>query len=64
MEAIEIQETAHVITERCIGCGLCIPTCETDALHLMAKNADLQVVPPKSLVGTYLQLAKERGLVK
>lgn len=64
MEAIEMQETARILSERCIGCGLCIPSCEYDAVHLVAKEADRQVVPPKNLVGTYLQLAKERGLVK
>ena len=64
MEAIDLQETARVLTDRCIGCGLCIPTCEEDAIRLKTKAAEQQIVPPKSLVGTYLQLARERGLVK
>lgn len=62
MRAIELHDTACIRTDRCIGCGLCIPSCEVDAIHLRARDAERQVVPPKSLIGTYLQLAKERGL--
>ena len=62
MSAIELTDAARIQTDRCIGCGLCVPTCEYEAIRLMAKAADRQVVPPKSLIGTYLQLAKERGL--
>ncbi len=64
MGAVELLETARIQLDRCIGCGLCIPTCEEEAIELKAKDADRQVVPPRSLVGTYLQLARERGLVE
>ncbi len=64
MGAVELEDTARILADRCIGCGLCIATCEEEALRLVAKDAERQVVPPKNLVGTYLQLAKERGLMK
>ncbi|KPJ77270.1 MAG: 4Fe-4S ferredoxin [Deltaproteobacteria bacterium SG8_13] len=64
MGAIELREIARILPERCIGCGLCIPTCEEQAIRLTAKDADRQIVPPKNLVDTYLQLARERGLIK
>jgi ferredoxin len=64
MGAVELQNTARILLDRCIGCGLCVPSCETEAVHLMAKDTDRQVVPPKNLVDTYMQLARERGRVK
>ena len=63
MAAIEIEDTALVNRNRCIGCGLCVPTCDYDAIHLVEKKEGEKVVPPKNIVGTYLNLAKERGLI-
>jgi NAD-dependent dihydropyrimidine dehydrogenase PreA subunit len=63
MAAIEISDTATVNLDRCIGCGLCVPTCDYDAIHLEEKQEGEKVVPPKNVVGTYLNLAKERGLI-
>jgi Fe-S-cluster-containing hydrogenase component 2 len=35
---------ASVDLARCIGCGLCVPTCPEDAIHLVKK--DQEIVPP------------------
>jgi ferredoxin len=61
MEAIVIDEVAHVDLDRCIGCGLCIPSCDAEAIHLAAKDEDDQWMPPATVIGTYTNIAKERG---
>ena len=61
MDAIEIQETAVVDPERCIGCGLCIAACEFDAIKLSEKSAEEKWVPPRNIVETYMNIARERG---
>jgi electron transport complex protein RnfB len=61
MEAITIDEVAQVDLERCIGCGLCVPSCEVEAMRLEAKGEGDQWVPPANVLGTYINIAKERG---
>lgn len=61
MEAITIDDVAQVDLDRCIGCGLCVPVCDVDAIRLEAKGEEDQWVPPANVVGTYINIAKERG---
>ena len=62
MEAVEIVEEKAVIDlGRCIGCGLCVTTCETDAMSLSMKTDDQLYIPPKSITETYMRIAMERG---
>ena len=62
MEAIRIIDDRAVIDlDRCIGCGLCVTTCATEALHLIKKPEDFQYKPPESGAETYLRIALERG---
>ncbi len=63
MDAIHIEDVAQVDTARCIGCGLCVPTCDADAIHLVQKDASEQRVPPKNTVETYMNIARERGMI-
>lgn len=63
MAAIEMAETARVLAHRCIGCGLCVAACESDALRLVEKAPDERHVPPAHTVETYLNMARERGLM-
>jgi len=63
MNAIILDDAARVDPDRCIGCGLCVPTCDFDAMRLMEKDAAERTVPPKNLLGTYINIAKERGLI-
>lgn len=63
MDAIAVDETARVDPDRCIGCGLCVPECPNEALVMRQKATDDQYVPPANVVETYLNMAKERGLM-
>jgi electron transport complex protein RnfB len=42
----EIDDTYRVIKERCIGCGLCLTECPTDAIRLVRKPQEEIIVPP------------------
>ena len=63
MDAITVDDTAHVDPDRCIGCGLCVPTCDFDAMMLHEIDPAKHYVPPRNTVATYLNLAKDRGLI-
>ena len=63
MAAISVADVARVNRERCIGCGLCVPSCAFEAMALRPKDADEQYDPPANTFETYLNLARERGLV-
>ena len=58
---IERDDTMEVDLARCIGCGLCVPTCPEDAISMIPKpQAD---IPPDNVVAMNIQIAKERGLM-
>jgi Pyruvate/2-oxoacid:ferredoxin oxidoreductase delta subunit len=63
MDAITVDDVARISAERCIGCGLCVPECPNDALVMRRKKADEQYEPPANVVETYVNMAKERGLM-
>lgn len=63
MDAITMDNLAHIDLDRCIGCGVCVPTCETLAISLQAKPVDQRWDPPGTVFNTYLDIARERGLI-
>lgn len=64
MDAITVDDDlACIDLDRCIGCGVCIPTCETEAISLSTKPVDERWDPPGTVFNTYLDIARERGLI-
>ncbi len=63
MNAITIEETAFVDIDRCIGCGLCVTRCDFESISLKPKENSEKWVPPENILGTYMDIAKEKGLL-
>ena len=63
MDAVVVEETARVDAERCIGCGLCVANCEFDSIELEPVEPSERWEPPKNTVETYMNIAKEKGLM-
>jgi ferredoxin/DNA-binding Lrp family transcriptional regulator len=62
MAALTMDGEVAVLDEgRCIGCGLCVSTCPSDAIVLHRKPASEQPRVPRTIEGTYLRLARQRG---
>lgn len=63
VNAIAEGENAYsVIQEKCIGCGLCIDTCPSEAIQLVRKQADKISPPPKDEMDWYEKRGNLRGI--
>ncbi len=64
MDAVSVKgAVAEVDRARCIGCGSCVMTCAPGAVSLQKKTGTEHYTPPESMVGTYLEIARKRGLL-
>jgi Pyruvate/2-oxoacid:ferredoxin oxidoreductase delta subunit len=63
MDAIVEEDDGYkVIYERCIGCGVCVPTCPTEAIKLERKSESEHDKPPENLMEWNFNRAAERGI--
>jgi Fe-S-cluster-containing dehydrogenase component len=66
MEALSLNDIAGIIDidlDRCIGCGLCVTACPTEALALAAKPNEALRTPPATSMEQMMELARKRGLL-
>lgn len=52
----------RVLTEKCIGCGLCISTCPADAIRLVRKEAGQCMEPPSDEAEWFRVRGANRGV--
>jgi ferredoxin len=51
VEAIELDDLAYrVLSDRCIGCGVCVLTCPTEAMSLTPRPEAERTAPPRNIV--------------
>ena len=63
VNAIEEGEDAYsVIKEKCIGCGLCVSTCPSEAIQMVRKQPEEIVPPPKDEMDWYEKRGNLRGV--
>ncbi|MDA3896138.1 MAG: 4Fe-4S binding protein [Desulfobacteraceae bacterium] len=63
VHAIEEKDEVYaVIEDKCIGCGLCVSTCPSDAISLIRKNAEDIVLPPVDENDWYKRRSQMRGV--
>jgi electron transport complex protein RnfB len=63
VNAIEEKEDSYtVIRNKCIGCGLCISTCPSDAIRLFRKEQEEQTDPPRDEKEWFKERGRMRGV--
>ena len=59
MDAIQIENKKAIIDlYRCIGCGLCVTTCNQEALSLLEKTK--KTIPPRNAAMLYLGILSDK----
>ncbi|MEW6440202.1 MAG: 4Fe-4S binding protein [bacterium] len=63
MEAIVEENGGYrILAERCIGCGVCTPTCPTESIRLVRRPEAEQETPPANLIEWNFKRAASRGI--
>jgi Pyruvate/2-oxoacid:ferredoxin oxidoreductase delta subunit len=63
VEAVEETDGGdyRVIADRCIGCGVCVVTCPTEAMTIRPRPESEHTVPPRNIVDWSVQRAASRS---
>ena len=63
VEAVEETDGGdyRVIGDRCIGCGVCVVTCPTEAMSIVPRPESEHTVPPRNIVDWSVQRAANRS---
>ena len=60
MDAVHVEDSiAHVDKMRCIGCGVCVPTCTSEAIQLRKKEEE--ILPPKNTKAAYMAIMDKKA---
>ncbi len=59
---LEEDSTFRVISDKCIGCGLCTITCPTESISLTERPKSERAEPVKDIGEWFLDRAKNRGI--
>ena len=63
VHAIEEGDEAYrIVKEKCIGCGLCVSTCPSEAIQLIRKPPEAIEAPPTNEMDWYEKRGKLRGI--
>jgi len=54
---------AQVNLDRCIGCGLCVSKCPSDAILVIPKPDANRRIPPVTSMDQMMQIANKRGVM-
>ena len=60
MDAITVEDCSRVDLDRCIGCGLCVTTCDFDAIKLDKKDKNHLWVPQADYKTAVMDIYRER----
>jgi len=63
VEAVEQTDGGdyRVLGDRCIGCGVCVVTCPTEAMSMMSRPESERTVPPRNIIDWSVQRAANRS---
>jgi Pyruvate/2-oxoacid:ferredoxin oxidoreductase delta subunit len=63
VEAVEETDGGdyQVIGDRCIGCGVCVVTCPTEAMSMKSRPESEHTIPPRNIVDWSVQRAANRS---
>jgi Fe-S-cluster-containing hydrogenase component 2 len=62
MEAISESDDAYEVNrERCIGCGVCVPTCPSEAMSLVRKPEEECIQAPANMVSWMMERSMNTG---
>jgi NAD-dependent dihydropyrimidine dehydrogenase PreA subunit len=58
----EGEDYYEIVRKKCIGCGLCVTSCPTDAIQLMRKPESERIPPPADQAEWYKERGQRRGV--
>jgi electron transport complex protein RnfB len=61
MEAINVNDVSSINRERCIGCGVCVSKCPSQAIYL--KDKAHSIVPPDNSTDLITRTANKKKKV-